>query len=127
MKSWLSSITTPSRSPVELLGVDAVGALYLSVQPRCPGPDVAVSDAPVEDVEVEGRLELRPVVGLDDLHPERELLEHVVEELDGRGLVQSVVEPQDPQAGAVVDGGELVVLLRLPGNGAMNFTSIWTR
>jgi len=46
----------------------------------------------------------------DDLDPEREALQDVVDELDGRLLVELGVDAQDPQAGAVVDGGELVVL-----------------
>jgi len=41
---------------------------------------------------------------------ERQLLQNVVHELDGPLLVQPVVEAQDPDPGAVVDRGELVVL-----------------
>jgi hypothetical protein len=47
-------------------------------------------------------------VGLDLLHPEGELLEEVVEELDGGVLVAAGIDPQHPQPGAVVDCGELV-------------------
>ena len=50
-------------------------------------------------------------VGLDHLDGERELLAHVVDEPDRRRLVQPVVDPQDPDPGAIVDRGELVVLL----------------
>ena len=42
---------------VELLGIDAVGALYLAVQARRTGFDVDVADAFVQDVEVDGGLE----------------------------------------------------------------------
>src|SRR5438309_7808409 len=42
---------------------------------------------------------------------ERQLLEDVVDELDRRLLAELVVDPQDPETGAVVDRGELVVLL----------------
>src|SRR5712691_11270387 len=66
--------------PVELLGVDPVGPLHLPVQPRGGWLDVDVPDAPIQHVVVELCLELGAVVGLDDLDPERELLEHVVEE-----------------------------------------------
>jgi hypothetical protein len=38
-------------------------------------------------------------------------LEDVVHELDGGALVVAVVNAQDPDAGAVVDDSELVVLL----------------
>jgi hypothetical protein len=40
-------------SAVELLGVDAVGAFHLAVQPGGAGFDVAVGDALVEQVPVE--------------------------------------------------------------------------
>src|SRR6266849_5999512 len=40
--------------PVELLGVDTVGAFDLAVQPRGGGPDVDVADAAVKHVVVEG-------------------------------------------------------------------------
>lgn len=41
---------------------------------------------------------------------ERELLEDVVDESDRALLAEVVVDSEDPQAGAVVDRGELVVL-----------------
>jgi hypothetical protein len=56
-------------------------------------------------------LELGAVVGLDDLDPEREFLEDIVEELDRGLLVVVGIEAQYPDAGAVVDRGVLVVLL----------------
>jgi hypothetical protein len=70
-----------------------------------------VGDALVEDVPVEGGLELGAVVGLDDLDLERQALDDMVEELDRGGLVERRVDPQDAQTGAVVDRGELVVLV----------------
>ena len=54
------------------------------------------------------------------------MFQHVVQELDGRPLVALGVDAQHPQAGAVVDRGELVVLPSL-GRGWMNLTSSWTR
>mgnify|MGYP001820665967 CR=1 FL=1 len=86
-------------------------ALDLAVEAWGRGLDVDVADAPVEQVVVEGRPGLGPVVGLDDLDPEGQLREDLVDEADGRSLVGPVVDAQDPDAGAVVDGGELVVLL----------------
>jgi hypothetical protein len=59
---------------------------------------------------VEAGAELDAVVGLDDLHAEGEPLQDIVEELDGRLLVELPIDAQHAQAGAVVDGGELVVL-----------------
>jgi hypothetical protein len=43
---------------VELLGVDAVAAFDLAVEPRGGGLDVDVADAAVQQMPVEGRLEL---------------------------------------------------------------------
>jgi hypothetical protein len=60
---------------------------------------------------VELRVELRAVVGLDAQDMERQLLEDVVDELDRRLLAEPVVDPQDPQARAIIDRGELVMLL----------------
>ena len=45
---------------------------------------------------MEGSLELRPVVGLDDLDPEGKPVQDIVDELDGRLLVEPVVDPEDP-------------------------------
>jgi hypothetical protein len=73
-----------------------------------------VADALVQQVIVEQGLELHAIVGLDDLDPERQPLQHVVDELGGRLLVELRVDAQDPKAGAVVDGRELVVLARDP-------------
>jgi hypothetical protein len=42
---------------------------------------------------------------------ERQLGQHVVDELDRGRLVAALVDPQHTQSGAVVDRGELVVLL----------------
>ena len=43
--------------PVELLGVDPVGSLHFAVQSRCPGFDLDVVNAFVEQVPVEGGAE----------------------------------------------------------------------
>jgi hypothetical protein len=78
-------------------------------------------------VVVERRAELGPAVGLDDLDGEGETLQHVVDELDRRLLIELGIDPKHPEPGAVVDGGELVELLpRGALDGWMNFTSIWT-
>ena len=60
---------------------------------------------------MEGRLELGAVVGLDLKDPEWELLEDAVHELDGGLLVESVVDLENSESGAVVDCRELLVLL----------------
>jgi len=100
----------PGQHPVELLVVDAVGSLDLAIEPRSRWPDVDVANASIEQVPVKRRLELRTVVGLDLFDPEGQLLEDVVNELDGGLLVQLSVGLEDAEPGAVIDGGELVVL-----------------
>ena len=70
-----------------------------------------MADGAVEEMPVEGALELGAVVGLDHFDVERELLEEVVGELDGGLLVVAGVDPKHADAGAVVDRGVLVVLL----------------
>jgi hypothetical protein len=70
-----------------------------------------VADPTVEQVPMEGPLEFGAVVCLYHLDLEGQPLEQVVEELDGRLLVTARIGPQYPDPGAVVDGGELVVLL----------------
>jgi hypothetical protein len=70
---------------------------------------------------VEAGLELGAVVGLDAFDAERELLEDVVDELDGGPLGDLRVDAQHPDAGAVVDGRELVVLLARARQGGDEF------
>jgi transposase-like protein len=74
-------------------------------------------DAAVEEVPVEGALELGAVVGLDALGLERQAGEDLVDELDGGLLVVARVGPQHPQPGAVIDRGVLVVLAAAGTNG----------
>ena len=54
----------PVQELVELLGVDAVGAFDLAMQPRGARLDVDMADALIQDVVVEQGLELGAVVGL---------------------------------------------------------------
>ena len=62
------------------------------------GRNVDVADAAVEDVPVEGALELGAVVGLDHFDLEWELLQHVVEERDRGLLVVAWVDPKHSDA-----------------------------
>jgi hypothetical protein len=47
--------------PVELLGVDAMRAFDLTVEPRGRPPDIHVADPSIQNVVVELRTELGPV------------------------------------------------------------------
>ena len=57
---------------VELLGIDAMGALHLAVESWGAWLDVDMADALVQHMPVEAGAELDAVVGLDDLDPERQ-------------------------------------------------------
>jgi hypothetical protein len=95
---------------VELFGVNAVGSFDLAVEPWCAGFDADVVDAGIEQVPVERGAEFGAVVCLDPLDGERQFGHHVVDEGDGGLLVAARVGPQHAESGAIVDGGELVVL-----------------
>lgn len=77
------------------------GRSTLPFRHRVRGVDAGVGDALVEDVPVEGGLELGAVVSLGDFGLERQALNDVVQELDGGVLVagRSAVAA----VGAVVD------------------------
>jgi hypothetical protein len=110
---------------VELLGVDAVGSLHFAVEPMRARPDADVADAFVDQVPVERGAEPLAVVGLYLVDVEWQLGQHVVDEGDGGDLLVAGVGPQDPQSGAVIDRGVLVVAppAALRPSGSMNLTS----
>src|SRR5260370_19221985 len=85
-------------------------ALVLSVEPRRRGLDVDMLETFIQEVPVEAGLELGAVVGLDLHDFEGQLLEYIVDESECGLLVKAFVDPQDPEASAVIDGGVLVVL-----------------
>src|SRR4029453_14616865 len=88
--------STPA-APIAIAAVTDERRLPMSLRGR-PDPTGSISTP------------LRMNIGLDDLDPEREPLQQVVEELDGGLLVATVIDAQHAEPGAVVDGGELVVL-----------------
>jgi hypothetical protein len=83
----------------------------LPLRPWRAGLDADVVDAFVEQVPVEGCAEFGSVVGLHTLDGERQLGQNVADECDSGFLVAARVGAQHPQSGAVIDRGELVVLL----------------
>jgi hypothetical protein len=54
-----------------------MGPFDLAVEPRGAGLDVDMAGALVRHLPVEAGAELDPVVGLDDLDPERQPLQHL--------------------------------------------------
>lgn len=97
---------------VELFVVNAVRALRLPVQVGASRPDVAVLDAAVEYVPVELGPKLTPVVGLEALDAEGQPGEDLVHEGNGSLLSVALVDLEDANPGAVIDGGVLVVRAR---------------
>lgn len=93
---------------VKFLVVDAVRAFHLAVQPWRAWLDVDVLDVLVAQVPVECGLKLRAVVRLDHVDPKRQTAGNFVDELSSRLLGTRVIDLQNPDASAVVDGGELV-------------------
>ena len=65
-------------------------------------------------VPVEPGLELGAVVRLQHLDTEREPLSNLVQETDCCALITPIVDFQNPDAGAVIDSGELVEALTGP-------------
>lgn len=49
----------------------AMGSFHLAVQPRRPGSNVCVADVARVEMPVKLGLELRAIVGLDNVHPTR--------------------------------------------------------
>jgi len=66
-------------------------------------------------------------IGADHLDAEGELVDDVIDEVDGVGLVVPGVDLDGPNAGGVVDGGVLVALNGGPFSALneRNLTSIW--
>ena len=69
-------------------------------------PDVFRLEMPVET-----RLELSAVIGLDDQDTEGQTTKDLIHELDGGALIAGVVNLEDADTRAVVDGGELIQAL----------------
>jgi hypothetical protein len=57
---------------------------------------------------MELRLELGAVVGLHDVNAKRQALSHFVDESNGGALVARIVDLEDADAGAVINGRELI-------------------
>ena len=92
---------------IELLVIDAMRSFDLAVEMGCPRPDVHVADVARLEVPVEMRLKLRAVVRLDDVHPEGQSPEDLIDEGDVRPLITGGVYLQNADARAIVDRGEL--------------------
>jgi len=77
---------------VQLLISDPMRALHFPVEARRPGTDVDVPNVQRLEVPVELGLELGTVIGLHDVHAERQSAQHLVDEDNGRTLVARIVD-----------------------------------
>ena len=93
---------------VELVFVCSVGPLNLPVELRRSCLDVDVLHAQVSHVPVEERLELVAAIGADRSDPERELLDHVVDEVDRIRLSVAVIDLECTNSRGVVDRRVLI-------------------
>ena len=73
--------------------VGSVGPFDFPIEPRRSRLDVNMLDALIFHMPVEPRLKLVPAVGSNLVDSERELLDHVIHELDGTFLVMLREDP----------------------------------
>ena len=95
----------------ELFVVDSMASFDLPVLFRSARLAVPMANPGRFNGQPEGQGEFRAVVRLDLANREREGLAHLAQEVEAGPLVQTRVQPQDPHAGAVVQGGVLEDLL----------------
>jgi hypothetical protein len=82
--------------------------LDFAVELRRPRFDVDVFQAQVRYVPVEQRLELVTAIGSNRSYPKRELVHHVVDEVDSVGLGVAAVDLECANSCGVVDGRVLI-------------------
>lgn len=92
----------------ELFGIDPMAPLDVAVLVRPAGLDVPVTDALTLDGQEEGEGKLRSAVHLQLVDGERERPRELAEELEAREHVEPAVQAENPEPGAVIDGGVLV-------------------
>ena len=93
---------------VELLVIDAMRPFHLAIEPRRARANVDVPNIESLEVPVELRLKLGTVVRLHHVHAKWQPADDLVDELHGRALVARVVDLQDANPRAIVDGRELI-------------------
>ena len=113
---------------IELVFVGSVGSLDFPVELRRSCLDVDVFHAQVSHMPMEERLELVASIGADGSDPERELLDHVVDEVDCIRLSVAVIDLECTNSRGVVDRRVLITpngrsLFRVS---VRNFTSTCT-
>jgi hypothetical protein len=89
---------------IELLLVGSVGSLHLPIELWSPRFDVHMAHPLVRDVPVEQRLELMSAIGSDRVDPEGELLNDILDEVDGILLGVAPIDLQRANTGGVING-----------------------
>ena len=89
-----------------------MGSLDLPVQLWRTWLDVDVFHAEIGDMPVEERLELVAAVGSNGSNAERELLDHIVDEVDRIGLGVALVDLQRTNPSRIVDRRVLIAPYR---------------
>ena len=99
---------------VELLLIRAMRSLDLPVQLGRAGFDVGVADAEILNMPMEPGLELMSIIGADFSDAEGELVDDVIDEVDGVGLSMAIVVFEGADPSCIVDGGILEAADFLP-------------
>ena len=105
---------------VELLAIRSVGPFDLAIELGRTWLDIGVSYPLVLDVPMELGLEFMAIVGSNFSDPEGELVDDIVDEVDGVGLGVFPVDLEGPHAGCIIDSCELetpYLLAALPPEG----------
>ena len=104
-----------------------MGSLDLPVELRRARFDINMSDPLVFDVPVKVRLKFMSPIGSNRVNAERELLDHMIDEIDGAFLVVAQVDSESSDSCGIIDCGVLITtdLLSLRGVKKRNFTSTW--
>jgi hypothetical protein len=78
--------------------------------------DREVGDTQVLFLPVELCVELTPIISLNGLHPKRQVRQHIIHKVHEVLLVVGLIDLEHSQAGAVINGGELIVALAIAWN-----------
>ena len=102
---------------IKLLIVNAMRTFDFTIEARCAALDIDMSDAPVLHMPVVLGAEVRTVVRLNSLHSKGQAREHIIHKVDSVLLVVALVDPEHPQACAIIYGGELEIAFALARDG----------
>jgi hypothetical protein len=82
-------------------------ALNLTIKTRRPGFDIDVMNSAVVTMPMEECLELMAVISPYGIDPEWELVNYVIDKINGVFLGMAPVYPQSPDSGGIINSGVL--------------------